>query len=90
MVVRIWTGGSEGFPAGDAEVALVHVSEALQPLNRSWDERDLGHDDIHVDDRLRGKPGTAVLPTCSMDVATPSSAGARRARRSSNIGHAGS
>jgi hypothetical protein len=81
----------EGLAILDAEIAAMTIPKGRQPLERQWHVASSSHDHRHVDDRLGGSPGTEVLPTCSMPIATSETTGQIRARSSSNRrGHSSS
>jgi hypothetical protein len=80
VVGRAARWGGEGLAAGDAQVALVGVAEGTEAFD---DRRQVGGVATTTSRSMIGlaaRPGTAVLPTCSMRTARGPRAAARRSR----------
>ena len=81
----------ERIAIGDAEISPVHIPERRKSFDGLPQAIAGRQQNINVNHRLGRKPGTAVLPTCSIAAATSPSAPAMRSRKASNSsGHFGS
>ena len=58
---------AEGFPARDAKVTLVLITDRFQGSGRRMECRTVPNDNVQVDDRFRGQPGHR----CTADMLDP-------------------
>jgi hypothetical protein len=77
--------GGEGFAAGNPKVAFVQVAEGPESLDDGRQVDAVGDDHVQVDVGLAARPGTAVLPTCSMATARGPRVAASRSRSCSKV-----